>query len=165
MKLCADVLRNSLICPSIVTHHTCQFWARSEPVNMPKTILSPSKCGVRAVIRFLYSESVTKNAVLRYCTSSWQCSAAHCNCNKEAPEAFSMGSVWSPTIICPDFAPCDFHLSPRMKRSKDILAQWAADQFRELAESTAAGFYDEVIGKLVPRYEKCLCRSVKYVEK
>ena len=38
MKLCADEL--SLVCPSIATHHTCQFWARSEPINMPKTIIS-----------------------------------------------------------------------------------------------------------------------------
>ena len=44
----------SLVCPSIGTNRTCQFWAHSEPVNMPKTIESPTKCGVRAVIRFLY---------------------------------------------------------------------------------------------------------------
>ena len=30
----------SLVCPSIATHRTCQFCARSEPVNMPKTIVS-----------------------------------------------------------------------------------------------------------------------------
>ena len=29
-----------LVCPSVATHLTCQFWARSEPVNMPKTIVS-----------------------------------------------------------------------------------------------------------------------------
>ena len=74
----------SLVCPSIATHRTCQFWARSEPVNMPKTIVSPAKCGVRNVIRFLYSEQTTRNAVLRHCPSSWQCSAAFCSCNKEA---------------------------------------------------------------------------------
>ena len=56
MKLWADVLRNVgyLVCPSITTRRTCQHWARSEPVNMPKTIESPAKCGVRAVIRFIY---------------------------------------------------------------------------------------------------------------
>ena len=37
----------------------------------------------------------TRNDVLRYCPSSWQCSFSYCSCNKEAPEAFSMGSVWS----------------------------------------------------------------------
>ena len=30
----------SLVCPPIATHRTCQFWARSEPVNTPKTIVS-----------------------------------------------------------------------------------------------------------------------------
>ena len=44
----------SLVCPSIATHRTCQFWARSELVNMPKTIGSPTKCGELAVIRLLY---------------------------------------------------------------------------------------------------------------
>ena len=104
----------SLVCPSIATH---QFWARSEPVNMPKTIESPAKCGVRVVIRFLYSEQATRNVFLRYCPYSWQCSAAYCSCNKETPEAFSMGSVWSPTIIRPNLAPFDFHLFPLMKQS------------------------------------------------
>ena len=107
----------SLVCPSIATHRTCQFWARNDPVNMPKTIESHAKCGVRAVIWFLYSEQATRNVVLRYCPSSWQCSSAYCSHNKEAPEAFSMGNVWSPSIIRPDLVPCDFHLFPRMERS------------------------------------------------
>ena len=105
----------SLVCPSIATHRICQFWARSEPVNMSKTIESPTKCGVCAVIRFLYSEQATRNIVIRHCSSSWQCSAAYCSCDKEAPEAFWMGRVWSPTIIRPDLAPCDFHLFPHMR--------------------------------------------------
>ena len=46
----------SLVCPSIATNRTCLFWARNEPVNMPKTIESLAKSGVYAVIRFLYSE-------------------------------------------------------------------------------------------------------------
>ena len=106
----------SLVCLLITTHCTCQFWARSEPVNMPKTIESPTKCGVGAVIWFLYSEQATRNVVLWY-SPSWQCSVAHCSCNKEAPEVFSMGSAWSSTIIQPDLAPYDFHLFPRMKWS------------------------------------------------
>ena len=109
----------SLVCPSITTHRTCQFWMRSEPLNMPKTIESRAKCGVRAVIRILYSEQATRNVVLRYCcSSSRQCSAAYCSCNKKAPEAFSIGSARSPIIIRPKLVPCDFHLFTRMKRSK-----------------------------------------------
>ena len=46
----------SLICPSIATHRTCQFWARIEPVNIPETIETSAKWGVRGVNRFLYSE-------------------------------------------------------------------------------------------------------------
>ena len=42
----------SLVCPSIATQSTCQFWTSSERVNTTKTIESPAKCGVRAVIRF-----------------------------------------------------------------------------------------------------------------
>ena len=50
-----------------------------------------------------------------------------------------------------------------MKRPQEdnILAQWAADQLK----AQAPGFYDEGAGKLVPRYEECLPRSVDYVEK
>ena len=44
------------------------------------------------------SEQATRNVVIRHCVSSWKYSAVHCNCNKEAPAAFLMGSVWSPTI-------------------------------------------------------------------
>ena len=78
----------TLVYPSISTHRTCKFWARKDPVNMPKAIESSAKCAVRAVIRFLYSEKATRNVVLRFCSSSWKCSAAQCSCNKEAPEAF-----------------------------------------------------------------------------
>ena len=99
----------SLVCPSIASHRTCQLWARSEHVNMSRTIESTAKCDVHAVIRFIYSEQATRNVVIRHCSSSWQCSAAHCSCNKEAPAAFSMGSVWSPPYS-PDVAPSDFHL-------------------------------------------------------
>ena len=158
----------SLVCPSMATHRTCQFWARSEPVKMPKTIETPAKCGVRAVIRFLYSEPATRNDVLRYCPSSWQCSAAHCSCNKEAPNFFSIGSVWSPTIIRPDLAPCDFHLFPRMKRclGGHILAQWVVDQRRELAENTGGWLLRRWYWKVgtTPRKmstsERRLCKEV-----
>ena len=94
MQMCCAA---SLVFPLIVSHPTCQFWERSEHINMPRTIESPAKCEVRAVIRFLYSEQAMRN-VIRHCPSSWQCLAAHCICNKEAPMVFSMGSVWSPTI-------------------------------------------------------------------
>ena len=44
----------------------------------PKTIEPAVKCGVRAVIQFLYLEQVTRNVILRYCPSTRQCLAAYC---------------------------------------------------------------------------------------
>ena len=116
----------SLLCPSITTHRTCQFWVRSEPVNMPKTIRVSCQMWSACYNLILYSEKAMRNVVLMYCPSSWQCSAAHCSCNKEAPEAFSIASVWSPTIIRPDLSPCDFHLFRRIERSSkfNILVKW-----------------------------------------
>ena len=68
----------------------------------------------------------------------------------------------------PDLAPSDFHLFPHMKRSlggqhfgTDNELQTSVKKW---LKAQAAGFYDEGIGKLVPRYEKCLRRSVDYVE-
>ena len=158
----------SLVCPSIVTHRTCQFWAHSEPVNMPKRIESPVKCGVRAVIRFLYSEQVTRNVVLRYCTSSWQYSAAYCSCKKRLLKRFrwevydhppSSARTWLPVIF--------ISFLVRKGRRKTTFWQWAADQrsVENWLKAQAAGFYEEGIGMLVPRQEKCLRRSVDYVEK
>lgn len=45
----------------------------------------------------LQPHTMKRNAVIRHCPS-WQCSTAHCNCNKYAPATFSMGSVWSHSI-------------------------------------------------------------------
>ena len=101
----------SLVCPSIATHCTCQFLVRSEPINMPKTIESPAKCGVHAVIRFLYSEQVTRNVVFMTMLSRIL------QLQQRGFWSLLMRSVWSPTFTCPDLAPCDFHLFPRMKRS------------------------------------------------
>ena len=100
----------SLVSTSIATHRICQFWAHSEPINM------------RAVIQFLYSEQAMRNVVLRYCPSSWQYSAAYCSCNKEAPPG--LDSLWFSS------------LSSYETVIGGQLAQWAADQCRELAEST-----------------------------
>ena len=56
----------SLVCPSIAIHRTCQSWAPSEPINMLKIIVTPAKCGVRAVIRFLYSDEECCPQVLSF---------------------------------------------------------------------------------------------------
>ena len=98
----------SLVCPSIASHHTCQFWVRSEHVNMPKTIESPTKCDMCALIQYLYSERATRKVVIRHCPSSWQCSAAHCSCNKRGSSSIFDGKclithhttrTWPPLIF------------------------------------------------------------------
>ena len=148
--LCSDVLSSVSSMPSIASQRTCQFWARGEHVNMTKTVDSPAKCDVHAVIRFLYSEQVTRKIIVtRNCPSSWQRSVAHCSCNKKVPAAFSMGSVWSPPYS-PDVVLSDFHLysdETVSRRTAFCHRHWAADQCRELMKAQATGFYDEVIGK------------------
>ena len=69
----------------------------------------------------------------------------------------------------PDLATSDFHLFLHIKKFldgkrfdddddlKDAVQQWLTSQ--------AAAFYEEGIQKLVPRYNKCLNSSGKYVEK
>ena len=143
-----------LVYLSIVTHRTCQFWARSEPVNMTKTIESPTKWGVCAVIRFLYSEQMTRNVVLRYCPS-WQCSAAYCSCNKEAPEAFLVGSVWSSALtwLCMIFISFLVWNDHRRTTFWHNELQTSVENW---PKAQAAGFYDEGSG---------LGWSIDYVEK
>ena len=165
MKLCADVSQMSQVCQSIATNRTCQFWARSEPVNTHKTIESPAKCGVRAIIQFLYSEKATRNVVLRYCPSSWQCSVAYCSRRKkkEALKRFRWEvfyyhpppstRTWLPVIFIS-------FLVWNGRRRTTFWYNELQTSVENWLKAQAVGFYGEVIGKLVPRYEKCLCRSV-----
>lgn len=69
----------------------------------------------------------------------------------------------------PDLAPSDFHLFAHMKRwlggqhfGTDIELQTSVQTW---LKTQAATFYNEGIGKLVPRYDKCLNLSGDYVEK
>ena len=139
----------SLVCPSIATHHMCQFWACSELVNMPKTIESPAKCGERTVIRFLYSEKATRNFVLKYCPPSWQCSAAQCRCNKEATKAFSMGCI-SSTPSSPQIWLRVVFISFFVWNGRSRTTFWHNELKISIEnywlKAQAAGFYDENIG-------------------
>ena len=155
----------SLVFPSIATHRTCQFWARSEPVNMSKTIESPAKCGVRAIIRFLYSEQAMRNVVLRYCPSSLQCSAAYAAATKRLLQRFrwevfdhspSSARTWFPVI----FISFLIWIGRRRAIFWHSEVQTSAENW---LKAQVAGFYDEGIEKLVPHYKKCLCRSIDYV--
>ena len=158
MKICADVLHNvsSMLVDSDTSQ--CQFWACREPVNMPKTIKFPAKCGVGAVIWFIYLEQAMRNDVHRYCPSSWQCSAAYCNCNKRGSwsvfdnyEVFdhppSSARTWLPVIF----------ISLLVWDGRRGTTFWHSElqtSVENWLNAQAAGFYDDRIGKLVPCYEK-----------
>ena len=82
------------------------------------------------------------------------CFATHCNCNKEAPAVFWMGSVGLPPYIL-DVAPSDFNFFPPMKLCLGGQHFATDDELQTSVENwlkaQAAGFYDESIGKFVPR--------------
>ena len=114
------------------------------------------------------TEQPKRNVVIRHCPFSWQCLGTNCSCDKEAPAAFSMGSVWSPTIQ-PRLCSLWFSLFPHMK-------WWIGGQHfgteNELQTSIVnwlktqvTVFLEKAIGKLVPSYKKCLLWSGNYVEK
>ena len=138
VQLCCAI---SLVCPVIATPRTYQFWEHSESVNMPKTIESPAKCGVHAVIWFLYSEQVTRNVVLRYCPSSWQCSAA---ATKRLLKCL-ITHHHSPGL-------CSLWFSPLSSYEMVIGGQhfWHNElqtSIENWLKAQVAGFYDEDIGK------------------
>ena len=126
------------LCAMIATHCICQFWERSEPINMPKTIAPPTKCGVCAVIQFLYFRTSDEECpqVLFFLTifgrilqlqqrGSWgifdgKCLIAH----HHQPR---LGSRWFSSLSSYETVVGGQHL-----------AQSAADQHRELAESTGS---------------------------
>ena len=141
----------SLVRPSIAAHRICQFWARSDPVNMPKTIVS-AKCGVRAVIRFLYSGQEDDECcppVLSFFMTmsgrilqlqqrgSWSLFDGKCLITHHHPRVISISFlVWN---------------GRRMSTFWHSELQTSVENW---LKAQAAGFYDKGIGKLVPRYEK-----------
>ena len=156
----------SLVCSSIATHRTCQLRARSEPVNMPKTIESPAKCRVHAVIRFLYSEKATRNVVLRFFFIKVFDRALQLH-QRGSWSVFD-GTVfdhqplstrtWLPVIFI-------FFLVRNGHKRTTFWHNELQTRVENWLKAQTTGFYDEGIGKLVPRYEKYLRRSVDYVEK
>ena len=157
----------SLVCQSIVTHHTCQFWARSEPVNMLKTIESPAKCGVRAVIRFTYFRTSDEECcpqVLSFFRTmlgrilqlqqrgSWSVYDGKCLITHHHPPR-----TWFPVIFI------SFLVWNGRRRTTFWHNELQTDVENWL-KAQATGFYDEGIGKL-PLYEKFVRRSIDFVEK
>ena len=156
MKLCAM----SLVNPSIAAHSTCKFWTRSEPVNMPKTITFLAKCGLHAEIRFLYSEMrqgmLSSCIVLLHDSARPHTAAA----TKRLLKRFrwevldhppSSVQTWSPVIFISFFVWNGGRSTFWHNELQIGVENWLKAQ--------AAGFYDEGIGKLVPRYENVYLRE------
>ena len=133
---------------------------------MSKTIESPAKCAVRAVIRILYLEQATRNVVFRYChhDNAWPHAPAatkrllksfRCEVFDHQP---SSARTWLPVIF----------ISFLVRNGRRRTTFWHNElktSVENWLKAQAAGFYDEGIGTLVPRYEKCLRPSVDYAEK
>ena len=156
----------SLVWPSIATHSTYQFWERSESVNMPKTIESPAKCAVRAEIRFLYSEKwrgmLSSGTVLHDSARLHTAAATKRLLKRFRSEVFDhpppSARTWLPVIFIS-------FLLWNGRRKTTFWYNELQTSVENWLKAQAAGFIDEGIEKLVSRYEKCLRRSVDYVEK
>ena len=70
----------------------------------------------------------------------------------------SYARTWLPVIII------SFLYETVVGKQHFVTMSWQTN-VENLLKAQAAGFFDEGIGKLVPRYEKCLRRSVDCVEK
>ena len=158
MKLCAVVLRNVSSMQSIVTHRTCQFWSHSGPVIIPKPILS----------RQMWNACCNKIPLFR--KSDEECSqvlslSMTVFSRKLQLQQRGSWSVFNEKCLIthhhpPRLGSCDFNFFPRMKRSSEgnILTQWAADQRRELTESTGGWLLWREYWKIVTTLQK-MCTS------
>ena len=156
-----------LVCPSITTHWMCQFWAHNDPINMSKTIESSTKCEVHAVIRFLYSKQASRNAVLGiviFHDNAWPNTAA---ATKRLLKHFRWEVFDHPPSSSRTWLPVIF-ISFVVWNGRRRTTFWHNELLTSVEnwlKAQAAGFYDESIGKLVLRNEKCLRRSFDYVER
>ena len=159
MKLCADLLRNVSSMP--VDRDTCQFPARSEPVNTPRTIVSCqmwSACCNSIPLFRTCDEECCPQVLSFFMTilgripqlqqrGSWSVFDGKCLINTP-----SSARTWIPVIFM------SFLVWNGRRRTtfRHIELQ---TNLENLLKALAAGFYDEGIGKFVPRYERCLRRA------
>ena len=136
VQVCCTV---SLVCQSITSHRTCQFWASSEHVNMPRTTESPAKC-----------EVCVCNSISLFRTSNEECCLQALFFFMTVPgrtlqlqERDSCGVFNGKcliTTILPGHGSLWFSslssYETVSRRTTFWQKQWAADQCRELAEST-----------------------------
>ena len=157
----------SLVWPSIATHRTCQFWARSEPENMSKTIVSRqmwSACSNSIPLFRTSDEECCPPVLLFFMTMFGRILQLQTNrlLKRFRWEVFdhpaSPVQTWHPVIFIS-------FLVWNGLRKTTFWQNELQTSVENWLKSQAAGFHDDGIGKLVPRYEKCLRRSVDYVEK
>ena len=111
----------SLGCPLTTTHHICQFWVRSLPVNMPETIVFRQMWSACCNSIPLFRKNDKKCCPL--VLSSFMTMLDHI-------QQLQQRGSWS---VFDGKCLITHHYLPRLGR-------WAADQRRELAESTGGWF-------------------------
>ena len=157
-----------LVCPSIAKHHICQFWAHSESVKMPKTIVS----------RQMWSRPTCCNSIPLFRKSDEECcpqvlSSSITNprpnttaATKRLLQRFRWEVFDHPPSSVRTWLPVIF-ISFLIWNGRMRTTFWHNElqtSVENCLKAHAAGFYDEGIGKLVSRCEKCPFRSADYVE-
>ena len=156
----------SLVRPSIATHRNCQFWARSEPVNMPKIIVSlqmwSAYCNSSQLLRTNDKECCPQILSFFMTILGRMLRLQQRHLKRFRWEVFdqppSSSGTWFPVIFIS-------FLVWNARRRTTFWHNELQTSVENWLIAETAGFYDEGIGKLVPRYEKCLHWSVDYVEK
>ena len=158
------MLRN--VCPSVATHRICQFWARSEPINISKTIVSlqmwSASCNSIPLFRKKRGGMLSSGIVLLHENARPHTAAATKRLLKRPRwEVFdhppSSSRTWLPVIFIS-------FLVWNGRGRKTFWHNELRTSVENWLKAQAAGFYDEGIGKLLLRYEKCLRQCVDYVE-
>ena len=161
---------------------------------MAATIDSPAKCELRSVIRFLQVEGNSAAEIHRRMSRVYGETFMSDGVVREWCRKFKGGrtdvhdegwqrrkSVATEDIVQrvdqvirekrrkPYLAPSDFHLLPELKkllgRQRFQANEELQNNVKAHLNSLAATFYEEGIGKLVHRYDKCLNLHGDYVEK
>ncbi|GBN31836.1 hypothetical protein AVEN_88678-1 [Araneus ventricosus] len=147
-------------------------------------IVPPAKCELRSVIRFLQAEGcfVENDQCIYFlsdftttakshsdfwsCLHSWQRQPSQAVITQELLKQFKLDVSDHPAYR-PDLATSDFHLFPELTNwlRGQTFQKYEEIQSNFYAHFTATMFFEEVIGNLVRRYDKCLNLHGDYVKK
>ena len=161
-KMCCTM---SLLYPLIATHRTCQFWAHSKPINMPRTIVSHqmwSSCCISISLFRNKPRGMLSSVIVLIDDNILPYTAA---ATKRLLKRFRWEVVDHPPSSTRTWLPV-IYISFLVWNGRRRTTFWhnvLQTSVENWLKAQAAGFYDEGIGNLVPCYEKCLHRSVDYV--